>query len=99
IMVTLVDLPLIKITTYSNLIKAWSLKPDMIYIPVYNDRKGHPVIFPKKVFPELLNTPVEQGARAVIHRNPCMVIKCKNDDPGIFTDIDTEEDYKCIIGT
>jgi molybdenum cofactor cytidylyltransferase len=52
IMVTLVDLPLIKVTTYSNLLKEWSQNPDMIYIPVCNGKRGHPVIFPKKFFPE-----------------------------------------------
>ncbi len=97
IMVTLVDLPSIKLTTYSNLIKQWSIKPDMIYIPVCNGRKGHPVIFPKRVFLKLLNTPLENGARAVIRNNQDMVIKCEYDDPGIFTDIDTEEDYNKII--
>lgn len=97
IMVTLVDLPLIKIKTYSNLIKEWSEKPDMIYIPVCNGRKGHPVIFPKKFFPELLNTPMNLGARAVVNSNQDSVIKCEYDDPGIFTDIDTEEDYNRIV--
>jgi CTP:molybdopterin cytidylyltransferase MocA len=97
IMVTLVDLPMVKLTTYSDLIKQWSIKPDMIYIPVCNGRKGHPVIFPVKVFSELLNTPLEKGARAVIHAHQEMVITCENDDPRIFTDIDTEEDYNKII--
>lgn len=97
IMVTLVDLPLVTLTTCSNLIKQWSLKPDMIYIPICNGRKGHPVIFPRRIFNELLNTPLENGARAVIHSNQDIVIKCENDDPGIFTDIDTEEDYNNIV--
>ena len=97
IMVTLVDLPLIKVTTYRKLLKEWSQKPDMIYIPVCNGRKGHPVIFPKKFFPELLNTPLNLGARAVVHSNQDSVIKCEYDDPGIFTDIDTEEDYNRIV--
>jgi len=96
IMVTLVDLPLIKVTTYSNLLKEWSQKPDMIYIPVCNGKRGHPVIFPKKFFPELLNTPPDHGARAVVHNNRDSVIKYEYDDPGIYTDIDTKEDYNNI---
>jgi molybdenum cofactor cytidylyltransferase len=97
IMVTLVDLPLIKLSTCSNLLNQWMQKPDMIYIPVCNGRRGHPVIFPRKVFAELLATPLDRGARAVVHSRQDIIVHCEENDSGIYTDIDTEEDYNNIV--
>jgi molybdenum cofactor cytidylyltransferase len=35
-------------------------------LPVYEGRRGHPVIFSASVYDELLRAPLETGARAVV---------------------------------
>jgi molybdenum cofactor cytidylyltransferase len=96
IMVTLVDLPLIRLSTYSGLIRQWEGKKDFIHVCIYNGRRGHPVIFPRRFFQELLTTPLEEGARAVVRSHLEEVITWDEGDPGIFMDFDTEEDYQKV---
>ncbi len=40
-------------------------------MPLYEGRRGHPVIFASRLYEELLNAPPETGARAVVwaHKN------------------------------
>ena len=35
-------------------------------LPVYKGRRGHPVIFAARLYEELLEAPLETGARAVV---------------------------------
>jgi molybdenum cofactor cytidylyltransferase len=37
-----------------------------VVVPSYQGRRGHPVIFSAAVYHELLNAPLDQGARAVV---------------------------------
>ena len=37
-----------------------------IVLPIYKGRRGHPVIFASRLYEELLNAPLETGARAVV---------------------------------
>ena len=94
IMVTLVDLPLIRPSTYSELIRKWEEKKNFIHVCTYNGRRGHPVIFPRRFFQELLTTPLEKGARTVVRSHQEEVVPWDGGDPGIFMDFDTEEDIK-----
>ena len=93
IMVTLADLPLIKLSTYMKLIESWSLNSDMIHVPMADNKRGHPVIFPKRFFKDLLLAPQEKGARSVVRNNPDSLIQVEVQDKGIFRDFDTIEDY------
>ncbi|HPZ07312.1 MAG TPA: nucleotidyltransferase family protein [Candidatus Eremiobacteraeota bacterium] len=94
IMVTLVDLPLVKLSTYVKLVKEGFKKIDLIHLPVYKCRRGHPVIFPRRFFQSLLDTPYEEGARSVVRANTGEVMTWNVDDPGIFMDFDTVEEYE-----
>jgi len=94
IMVTLVDLPKVKVSTYEKLFSQWKLNREKIHVCTYRGKRGHPVIFPEKYFTELLNTPLELGARAVVRSHADEMICLEVDDPGICNDIDTVEDYE-----
>jgi len=96
IMVTLADLPLIDISTFRKLIQSWSLKSNMIHVPVTDNRRGHPVIFPRRFFNDLLLAPPEAGARYVVRNNPASVMEVDVRDKYIFRDFDTMEDYRVI---
>ncbi len=94
VMVTLVDLPKVRVSTYEKLFSQWKLNREKIYVCTCGGKRGHPVIFPGKYFSELLNTPLELGARAVVRSHADELVCFEVDDPGICNDIDTVEDYE-----
>ncbi|MCP4724238.1 MAG: nucleotidyltransferase family protein [bacterium] len=88
-----VDQPLVNKNTISELISEYNQRDSLIYIPVYKGKRGHPVIFKKKLFSELLSASLNIGAREVVWNNPDNIYEFQVDDEGTVTNINTPEDY------
>jgi CTP:molybdopterin cytidylyltransferase MocA len=89
-----VDHPLFLPNTVRALAAAFSEIGAPILAPTYQGRRGHPVIFHRALFPELLEEELPQGARSVIQRYRTRRVEVPVDDPGILIDIDTPADYR-----
>jgi len=89
-LVALVDHPAVRLDTLSRLRDAAA--PDRIVVPRRGDRRGHPVVFGRSLFAELLATPDPAGARRVVRRDASRVVELETDDPGVLIDVDTPED-------
>lgn len=89
-----VDYPLVAATTYAKLSAVHSAMPDRILIPVFNDRGGHPMIFPADAFDLLKNAPLDVGARHVVQMYPDIVHRIVVDDRGILLNINTPDMYR-----
>jgi molybdenum cofactor cytidylyltransferase len=96
-LVTLVDHPLVKQSTYRLLIEEWERVKGRIILAVYEGRGGHPVVFPRQVYKELLEAPCDIGARYVVRKDPGRVRRLECGDPGIMVDIDSPGDYEKFI--
>lgn len=88
----LVDHPMIDEKTINALVSRF--EPGVIIAPVYDGRRGHPVLFSRTVLYEILELPDTIGANAVVRRKPDRVIEVLVDEPGILLDIDTPEELK-----
>ena len=66
-----VDHPLISASLVADLIDSFEKTNASVVVPLYEGRRGHPVIFAARLYEELLNAPDDIGARAVVwaHRN------------------------------
>ena len=62
----LIDHPLISSALVTELIERFYQSRKSIVLPVYERRRGHPVIFAASLYDELLRAPLETGARAVV---------------------------------
>ena len=93
----LVDHPLVELETYQKLYEMAKSKPDNIIIPEFFGQKGHPVYFGRPFFDSILQLPLTDGARVVIHENPDNVMYLPVEDEGILKDIDTPNDYQAEI--
>jgi molybdenum cofactor cytidylyltransferase len=62
--------------------------------PRYAGVPGHPVLFPREFFPELVRVQGDEGARCVIKRNKERVQFIDFDNPEWGFDIDTPEDWQ-----
>ena len=96
-LVTLVDHPLVAPSTYRGLREAWEDSPEKIAVARFKGRGGHPIIFPRALFGELMEAPPDVGARAVLGRDARRVRWIGFDDQGIVADIDSMEDYKKFV--
>jgi molybdenum cofactor cytidylyltransferase len=63
-----------------------------IVAPRYREGRGNPVLFSREVFVELVEISGDQGARAVLERDPSRVTLVDVDLP-MPQDLDTPEDY------
>ena len=93
VLVTLVDLPLIKADTVRTLIDTFLTTHALIARTSHRGRHGHPVIFGRRVFDELRHADPQVGAKLVIRAHQASVLDVEVDDGGVLRDIDTPEDY------
>jgi molybdenum cofactor cytidylyltransferase len=94
-----VDIPHVRITTVERLIETHERLQAPVVVPVFGDRRGHPVIWDASLFPELATDPAaeREGARAILHRQGEKVVHVAVDDPAVIDDIDTPQDYERLI--
>jgi molybdenum cofactor cytidylyltransferase len=93
-LVHLVDHPYIDAKLVETMIERFAGSEKLIIVPRYNGRRGHPVIFSRKLFGELLSAPMDQGAKAVVNAHRADTLEVDTKDEGITVDIDTPELYK-----
>lgn len=92
-----VDQPHVLVRTVDCLIQGFRERRAPIAVPVFDGRRGHPVVFGRAVFQELLDAPQDLGARAVIRAAPARVVEVPVDDPAVLEDIDTPDAYEDLI--
>jgi molybdenum cofactor cytidylyltransferase len=97
LLVTPVDLPLVTSDTLRRLCTAAARAPDRIVRPVFAGRHGHPVIFPRAVFPALRAADPHVGARAVVRAASPPPLDVAVGDSGVVDDVDTPADYRRLI--
>ena len=93
-LVHLVDHPYIDAKLAETMIERFSTSGKLIVVPRYNGKRGHPVIFSRKLFGELLAAPIDQGAKAVVNAHRDQTLEVDTDDVGVTLDIDTPELYR-----
>ncbi len=98
ILLCLVDNPFLTAETVNRVIGAFRETQSPIVIPVFDKRRGHPALFSRTVFPDLLDAPPEEGARHVVHANADKVLEIDVPDSTIPVRIDTPEDYRLHFG-
>ena len=94
VMIFLGDQPLIGKEIINKLVKEFATARHGIVTPVYNMRRGHPVIFAAKYKPELSRLEGDIGAKKVIEAHPEDILEVEVNSESIISDIDTENDYR-----
>ncbi len=96
VMLSLADQPLVDSQTINRLIEAFTANANGIVIPVYQGRRGHPVIFAISYRVELLRLEGDIGGRKIIGRHPDDILEVTVDCEGICIDIDTDEQLQLL---
>ena len=90
-LVFLIDHPLISSALVGELIAQFYKSKKPIVLPVYEGRRGHPVIFSASLYPELLRAPLETGARAVVWAHAEEVEEVPTNEEGCVLNLNDPE--------
>lgn len=88
------DQPFLNPNTINLLIETFHRNPKNIILPIYNGKRGNPVLFSKDFFQDMLRIQGDKGARGIIKENPERISEVILSDTIENYDIDTEEDYR-----
>jgi molybdenum cofactor cytidylyltransferase len=94
VLMTLVDVPLVSPDTTRRLIQVWRDSRAPIVRPARGGEHGHPVLFDRRLFPELRAADPATGAKPVVHAHAGELVNVEVDDDGAFFDLDTPADYE-----
>jgi molybdenum cofactor cytidylyltransferase len=97
VMMTLVDVPLVRVSTVVAVIDAWRRSRAAIVRPAIGDQHGHPVIFDRAVLDEIRRAPLGAGAKSVVRAHEHAILNVPVDDDGCVRDVDTPSDYERLL--
>ena len=89
-----VDHPLIHENTVQELIDVFRQTQAPLVVPTFKGKRGHPVLFRRLLFEELLNDALPEGARTVVHKHLDDTASVPVDDEGTVIDIDDMTAYR-----
>ena len=90
----LADMPEVPASLARRLVDAHLRTGKPIVHPVYQGRRGHPVLVAATLREHLLAITGDKGPRHIIRDNPEWVARVEVDDPGVLFDVDTPEDLE-----
>jgi molybdenum cofactor cytidylyltransferase len=89
-----VDQPFADVTLVRRLVAA--ARPGGIVVPEVSGVRGHPVLFGREVWPELLQDGLPEGARTVVRRDASRLVHVSASDARVVMDVDTPEDASAL---
>jgi molybdenum cofactor cytidylyltransferase len=96
VMLLLGDMPYVTEDIMNKLYDEFISSDKNIAAPIFNDKRGNPVIIGKKYFNQLLENTGDKGARDIIKNNAGDIRWVEIQSYGIFIDIDDENSYNSI---
>ncbi len=92
-----VDHPAVESTTYRELFNKWlETKRRTTIIPVYQRRKGHPVIIPSTLFASIVQASPEMTLRNLIREDEESIQYLDVMDDGVVRNINTKKEYESL---
>ena len=98
VILLLIDHPLISSMLVGELIETFYNSRKPIVLPVYEGRRGHPVIFSSALYEELLNAPPETGARSVVWAHSAEVQIVQTNEEGCVLNLNDPGTMQRALG-
>lgn len=96
-LILLGDQPLISTQIIDTLLATYRTAGKSIVAPLYNKKRGNPVLFSAALFPELLTVTGDEGGRSVIQHHASEIATVEIGDQRANYDIDTWEAYQQVV--
>lgn len=92
-----VDHPIISRDVIAQLIAAFDSTQKSIVVPVYKERRGHPVIFRANLYGELVAAAPDVGARQVVWSHPGDTAEVETNEEGVVLNLDDPASYQRAV--
>lgn len=100
LLLTLVDVPMIDVSTVRAVLERYRLTHAAIVRPVTGPLHGHPVLIDRRLFQELRRADAASGgAKPIVRAHASAAGDVTVDDPGAFLDVDTPDEYAQLLET
>jgi len=96
-LVTLVDAPLVAVSTVRAVIDRYRQTHAPIVRPTSGLRHGHPLLIDRSLFDALRAADAEAGAKPIVRAHASPAGDIEIEDEGAFADVDTMEDYERLL--
>jgi len=87
------DQPLIKPEIIDKVISAFRSTDKGIVVPLYRNKRGHPLLISSRYREEVMSLDPEEGLRSLAQKHSGDVLEVGTDSTDILKDIDNQEDY------
>jgi molybdenum cofactor cytidylyltransferase len=91
------DQPLLDSKTINRLLDRFWSSDKNICIPVFEGKRGNPVIFRQNFYDHLVRLSGDIGARNIIRNHPEDVLATEIENPQCFFDVDTQSDFDELV--
>lgn len=96
-MICLADMPLLTAKHYDQLIAAFDLNDAAaIYVPVFKEWRGNPILWPKHYFHRLAHLQGDQGGRILLEASAAAIREIEMADEAVLRDFDTPEEWALL---
>ncbi len=92
-----VDQPLVRKETISELLETARREGNPVTVPVYEGKKGHPVVYNSETITKILSMEPSHTGKELFEYFDGRISLVEVNDPGVLIDIDTPEDYETYI--
>jgi CTP:molybdopterin cytidylyltransferase MocA len=93
-----VDHPLVSADLVAQLIEKFDSSGQLIVLPSFNGRRGHPVVFRASLYEELLGASAEVGARQVVWAHAKDVVEVPTEEEGVILNLNDPETLAKALG-
>jgi molybdenum cofactor cytidylyltransferase len=93
-----VDQPAVSAELVEKLVRLFKHSGTPLALPCCAGRRGHPAIFSRAIFEELLSLPPGEGAKSLVKRYAAKTAMLATEERATVEDIDTPEDYYRLTG-
>jgi CTP:molybdopterin cytidylyltransferase MocA len=95
----LIDHPLVSADLVHDLTERFYESKKLIVLPLFEGRRGHPVIFSSALYDEILHAPLETGARSVVWAHAAEVDEFLTNEEGCVLNLnDPDTLHKALDG-
>jgi molybdenum cofactor cytidylyltransferase len=98
VMVILGDQPSVTTELINKMLQSYAATEKSILVPLYESKRGHPVLFSLKYRDEIITQYDNVGLRGLLHNHPEEVFELKVSTASVLCDMDYPEDYRRELG-
>jgi molybdenum cofactor cytidylyltransferase len=98
VMVVLGDQPSITAELIDQMLKSFTTTEKNILVPLYEGKRGHPLLFSSLYRDEILTHYDDVGLRGLMHNHPEQVFELTVSTASVLCDMDYPEDYQRELG-